>query len=103
MKLTNRELDLVKSIDHLQRQKIRGLVGLVIVLVVYWILRYVGVLRELDVPFDSLLMFYLAFHVVGAFSNIHREDRIVELLRRYVNDDSEAIVAMAERNGESAA
>ncbi len=97
MKLTNRELDLVENIDQLQKQKLKGLVGVVVVLVIYWILRYVGVLREFDIPFDSLMIFYVALHVGNTFSNIRSEDRYVELLRRYVHNDAETIAAISAR------
>lgn len=98
MKLSNRELDVVESIDHLQEQKKKGLIGVVIVLAVYWALRYTGVLQSVDVPLDSLLFFYLVIHVGNTFTNLRIEDRYVELLRRYVNNDADALAALATRN-----
>ncbi|MCP5091072.1 MAG: hypothetical protein GY949_09140 [Gammaproteobacteria bacterium] len=98
MKLSNRELNLVAGIDHLQRQKIKGLIGVLIVLAVYLVLRYVDVLEAFDIPFDSLMLLYAAFHVGNTFSKISIEDRYVELLRRYVNDDADAISALSDRN-----
>ena len=97
VKLTNRELDLVKNIDHLQRRKIRGLVGVVVVLLAYWLLRYAGILAAIDIPFDSLLIFYVAFLVGSGFGNLRTEDRHVELLRRYVNNDADTLAALSER------
>lgn len=97
MKLTNRELKLVRDLDYLRDQKIKGLVGVAIVLVLYWVLRYAGVLREVDIPFDSLLIVYLAFLAGDAFSNFRAESRYLELLRRYVNNDAETIMALSER------
>ncbi len=46
MKLTDGELKLVANIDQLRKQKIKGLIGVTVVLVVYWILRYVELLRR---------------------------------------------------------
>ncbi len=97
MKLTNRELELVENIDHLQRQKIKGLIGVIVVLFAYWLLRYAGVLNALDVPIDSLLVFYVAFIVGNTFANLRTADRHVELLRRYVNNDAVALAALSER------
>ena len=97
MKLSNRELVLVENIDHLQKRKVRGLLGVVVVLLVYWLLRYAGVLTAIDVPFDSLLVFYVAFVVGGGFANLRTEDRHVELLRRYVNNDADTLAARSER------
>ena len=97
MKLTNSELKLVENIDQLRKQKIKGLVGVTIVLAVYWILRYAGVLREIDIQFDSLLIICLAFLVGDTFFNTRAESRYVELLRRYVNNDADAIAALSER------
>jgi hypothetical protein len=97
VKLTNRELDLVENIDHLQRQKIKGLIGVIVVLFAYWLLRYAGVLNTIDVPFDSLLFIYVAFIVGNTFANLRSEDRHVELLRRYVNHDAVTLAALSER------
>ena len=97
MELTNSELKLVENIAQLRRQKIKGLVGVAIVLVIYWVLRYAGVLREVDIPFDSLLIIYLAFLVGDTFSNVRAESRYVELLRRYVNNDADTIITLSER------
>ncbi len=97
MKLTNSELKLVRNLDQLRKQKIKGLAGVAIVLVLYWVLRYAGVLREVDVPLDSLLFFYIAFLAGDTFSNLRPESRHLELLRRYVNNDAETITALSER------
>lgn len=99
MKLSNRELDLVEGIGQLQKQKIKGLVGVVVVLVAYWILRFAGVLQNVDIPFDSLLIIYLAIHIGNTFTNLRAEDRYVELLRRYVNNDADTLSNLAERKG----
>ncbi len=96
MKLTNSELKLVKNIGQLRKQKIKGLVSVAIVLVVYWVLRYSGVLREVDIPLDSLLFIYLCFLIGDTFSNIRAESRYAELLRRYVNNDADTITALSE-------
>ena len=98
MKLSNRELDLVEGIGQIQKQKITGLIGVLVVLAAYLILRLVGVLQAFDIPFDSLLFAYFLIHVGSTFSNVRAEDRYVELLRRYVNDDADALSALAERN-----
>ena len=96
MKLTKNELKLVKSLDQPRKQKIRNLVGVTIVLVVYWVLRYAGVLSAVDVPFDSLLVVYVALLAGDAFSNLRAESRYLELLRRYVNNDAETIAALSD-------
>ncbi len=97
MKLTNRELDLVESIGEIQKGKIVELILIVVGLAVYWALRYFGVLENVEVPVDSLLFIYLIISGSGVFSNVRTEDRYVELLRRYVNNDAETITALAER------
>ncbi len=97
MKLTNSKLKLVENIDQFRKQKVKGLVGVAIVLVVYWILRYAGILREVEIPVDSLLILYLAILAGDAFSNVRQESRYVELLRRYVNNDANTITAPSQR------
>lgn len=97
MKLTNSELKLVKNIDQIRKQKIKRLVGVAAVLVVYWVLRYVDVLRVVEIPVDSLLIIYLAILAGEAFSNVRPESRYVELLRRYVNNDADTIEALSKR------
>ena len=97
MKLTNRELDLVEGIGRIQKGKIMELIVIVVGLAVYWTLRYFGVLENVEIPVDSLLFIYLIISGSGAFSNLRTEDRYVELLRRYVNNDAETITALAER------
>lgn len=96
MKLSNSELKLVENIDHLQKRKIQGLIGVVVVLLAYWLLRYAGVLKAIDVPFDSLMIFYVAFIFGGGFANLRAEDRHAELLRRYVNNDADTLAALSE-------
>ncbi len=54
-------------------------------------------LTAIDVPFESLLIFYVAFIVGGGFANLRTEDRHVELLRRYVNNDAETLAALSQR------
>ena len=97
MKLTSRELKLVKNLDRPRKQKIKGLVGVAIVLIIYWVLRYAGVLGQVDIPFDSLLIIYFGFLVGDTFSNLRTESRYVELLRRYVNNDADTLTALSER------
>lgn len=97
MKLSNREFNLVENIERLRKRKFEGLVGVVIILLAYWALRYAGVLTAVDVPFDSLLIFYVAFIVGGGFANLRTEDRHVGLLRRYVNNDADTLAALSER------
>ena len=97
MKLSNREIDLVEGIGQLRRQKMKGLIGIVVVLAVYWVLRYVGVLSSVEIPIDTFLIFYVALQIGNTYSRFQPEDRYVELLRRYVNSDSEAITSLAER------
>lgn len=101
MKLTNRELDLIESMDSVKSPKIKGLVALGIVVAAYWILRYAGMLDGFQISFDSLLMFYLVVHVGNTFSDMRSEDRYVELLRRYVNNDADTITALSERSAGS--
>jgi len=98
VKLSSRELKLVEGMGRLHQQKMKGLVGIVIVLAVYWVLRYVGVLSSVEIPIDTLLIVYAAIQIGNSYSVFQPEDRYVELLRRYVNSDSEAITALAERN-----
>lgn len=97
MKLTNRELDLIEGIGKIRKGKIMELVVLVIGLAVYWLLRYFGVLDRVQIDVDSLLVIYLVIIGSGVFSNVRTEDRYVELLSRYVNNDADTIAALAER------
>lgn len=97
MKLSNRELDVVESIGRVQEQKKTGLIVLVVVLAVYWVLRYTGVLQSVEIPFDSLLVFYLAIQIGNTFGYVRIEDRSVELLRRYVNNDADTLAALSKR------
>ena len=97
MKLTNRELDLIENIGRIKRGKIVELVLIVVGLAAYWALRYFGILENVEIPVDSLLFIYLIISGSGAFTNVRTEDRYVELLRRYVNNDAETITALAER------
>ena len=97
MKLTDSELKLVEGIDQFKRQKAKELGGVAILLVIYLVLRAADVVREVEVPIDSLLIVYLVFRIGDVFSNVRPESRYVELLRRYVNNDAETITALSER------
>ncbi len=97
VKLTNRELDLIENIGEIQKGKIVELVLLVVLLAVYWALRYFGVLENVEIPIDTLLVIYLVIRWSGVFTNVRTEDRYVELLSRYVNNDADTIAALAER------
>ena len=97
MKLTNRELDLFEGIGKIRKGKIMELIVLVIGLAVYWLLRYLEVLDRVEIAVDSLLVIYLVIIGSGVFSNVRTEDRYVELLRRYANNDADTITALAER------
>jgi hypothetical protein len=98
MNLSNSELKLVEDLDQIRKRKIKGLAAVAIVLVVYWILRYVGVLESVDIPVDSLLIIYFGFLVGDTFSNLRSESRYAELLRRYVNNDPDTLLVLSERN-----
>ncbi len=97
MKLSRREIDLVANISQLHKRKIKGLVGILIVLAIYWALRYAGVLHVIDIPFDSLMLLVVAYYIGSTFSRIRPEDRYLELLRKYVDNDADAMVALSER------
>jgi purine-cytosine permease-like protein len=97
MKLSGRELKLIEELDLYRKQKIQGLLAVVVVVIAYWGLRYAGVLGRVEVPIDSLLILYVVFLASDAFSNVRRESRYVDLLRRYVNNDAETIEALSER------
>ena len=96
MKLTNRELALIAKIDHRRNERRIGIWFFLGTLVVYLGLRVFGVVSNVEVPLDWLIIAYAVNYPLIAYSAIRTtEEGAVDLLRRYIHTDAEAITQMA--------
>jgi hypothetical protein len=94
----NREMDLVAGIEKSKSGRTKGLFGLVALLGGYLVLRYFGVVSDLQMSFDLFLFCLLIGHFFQNFAYPNQDEQYKDLLQKYVSNDPEALAALAERN-----
>jgi len=103
MKLTNRELALIAKIGHRRNERRIGIWVFLGTLVVYLGLRVFGVVSNVEVSLDWLIIAYAVNYPLIAYSGYFRttEEGAVDLLQRYIHTDAEAITQMADETRKS--
>lgn len=102
MKLTDRELEVFSSYSAIQRKrKVGAWIGLGFI-VAFWVAIYY------TDRFDSIgnvLAIFLGFvtaELASLYFSVRPEDRMVDLLERYVNNDAEALKQFSSRRSSDA-
>ena len=93
MKLTDKELELLTNIESRRRARKLGawiaLIGAVALVLVTAKFGWLPSLTGSGVP--AVLLGAAAAHLAWVYSSARPEDRLMELLQRYVNQDPDAV------------
>lgn len=100
MKLSRREIELIADIPRSRRRRKAGVwLGFVTALLVFLALPSAGIHWESMSAFIGLMLGVSASQLIGTNFGARPEDRLADVLLRYVNDDPEAIEQLAARPG----
>ena len=99
MKLTKREIDLITGIEKNRRRRKNGVWWTVLVLLVTWfVLPLIGIEKETVFTLVAVA-FGIAFSdYVNNYIRVRSEDKLIDLLQRYVNGDAEAIRQLLDKS-----
>lgn len=98
MKLTKREIDLVAGIEKSKSDGTKALLVLVALFAGYLVLRYFGIVPELEMSLDLFLFSLLIGYLYQNFLYPNHDEQYKDLLQKYVSNDPDALAALAERN-----
>ena len=105
MKLTNREIEIVSSFSKVQnRRKIGAWVGLATV-IAFWIGQYYFDRLDSLSPVIAVFLGASVAELASLHFRVRPEDKMVDLLQRYINNDAEALaqISSTRDRGEIAA
>jgi hypothetical protein len=92
MKLTKREIELIANIEKSRLRRRRGAwTGLVSTLVVWFAASYFDWLSNVSSMVIGLCLGFAIVNLASAYSAVRADDKLNDVLQRYVNDDPEAL------------
>jgi len=104
MKLSPREIDLISDISRSRRMRgIGAWVALGIVLFGGGALMYLNVLADSSSIVIGIFLGVAITNVASAHSNVRADDKLIDILQRYVNSDPEALQQLSSSSREFAA
>ncbi len=96
MQLSNRELKLVQSMRRHRKNKHVRLVTVLALFLVYVLLRFSGILEDVEVSVDFVVYMSLLLQLPEISSIPTPDERYLDLLRRYIDNDAQTIEALAQ-------
>jgi len=98
MKLTDREVEIVSSYSTVKnRRKIGAWLGLATV-VAFWIGQYYFDRLDSLGPVIAVFLGISAAELASLYFRVRPEDKMVDLLQRYINSDAEALAQFSSRH-----
>jgi len=92
MRLTDREVEIIKSIPKRRRdRKLGSWLGLAVAVAAFGLYQSFGSQYEALGPVIGVLLGFSAAEVVRAHFRVTPEDKLIDLLQRYVSRDPEAV------------
>ena len=92
MKLSDREIETISNIPKSRRdRKLGAWFGIAMALAIIVAVQYFDFDHGSVAPLIGALLGFSAAEVTGAYFRVRPEDRLIDLLQRYVNSDPEAL------------
>ena len=100
MRLTEREIELITTIPKRRRDRKRGAwLGLAIAVAAFIAVQYLGPQYASAAPIMGILLGFSAGEVARVHFRVTPEDKLVELLQRYISRDPEAVRQFSMQDG----
>jgi len=98
LKLTDREVEIISSYSTIKkRRKIGAWLGLATA-VAFWIGQYYFDRLDALGPVIAVFLGISAAELASLYFGVRPEDKMVDLLQRYINSDAEAIAQFSSRH-----
>ena len=102
MNLSNREIEMISDISKARRhRRIGAWLGLATALIVFVGTQYFDFGRESLGPIVGIFLGLAVAELSSAYFGIRSEDKLVDLLQRYINSDPEAIEQLSTKSTSS--
>jgi hypothetical protein len=102
MKLTNTEIELISEIERSRFRRQRGAwIGLVITLVAWFSVSYFEWLSNSSSIVIGVFLGIAIVNLASAYSSVRADDKLNDVLQRYVNNDPEALRQLSTVKGEN--
>lgn len=100
MRLTDREVEMIRRIPKRRRdRKLGAWLGLAAAVAVFGLFQAFGSQYELLGPLIGVLLGFSTAEVARAHFRVEPEDKLIELLQKYVSRDPEAVRQVSMRVG----
>ena len=97
MKLSKKEIELITHIEKSRRQrKIAALLGFLVLPIVWYGMPLIGAEPDAVTQTTGFILGFLVSYLIVSFSNAQPDDKLIDLLQRYINRDAEAIRQLSE-------
>lgn len=98
MKLSNREIEMISDISKARRhRRIGALLGFATALILFVGVQYFDSASESLVAIIAILLGFSAAELPSVYLKVRTEDKLIDLLRRYIDSDPEAIKQLSSR------
>lgn len=102
MKLTEREIELITTIPKRRRdRKLGAWLGLAVAVAAFSALPYLGPQYDSLGPIIGILLGFATGEVARVHFRVTPEDKLIELLQRYISRDPEAVRQFSMQDGSS--
>ena len=103
MRLSAREVEILSQLDSYQKKRRKTAWGFLGLVLISWALfAYLDRMTDQLYGMVTILCIITLSNVLRAQFQLTSEDKLLDLLRRYVNRDAEAIVQMSTENSPDA-
>ena len=95
VKLSKKEMEVITDIEKSRRQrKLGAWIGLLLIPNAW----------KMDVPMSGIISAVVIVHLIHVYIGIRPDDKLIDLLQRYINSDVEAVRQLSDKPkaGESA-
>ncbi len=99
MKLSSREIALIADIQKSRRQRRTGAFVFVLFIPIWWYaMPLIGIGPDIAPLVIGLLLGYGVAYLVNVYFGVRPDDKLIDLLQRYVNEDAEALRQLSGRS-----
>ena len=99
VKLSKREIELIADIEKSRRQRKTGALVFLFFIPIWWYgMPLIGIESDTVSQITALLLGFGVAYLVNVYFGIRPDDKMIDLLQRYVNGDAEAIRQLSEKS-----
>ena len=99
MKLSEREIALIADIEKSRKQHKTGALVFLLFVPIWWYgMPLIGMEQDTVALITALLLGFGVAYLANVYFGIRPDDKLIDLLQRYINDDAEAIQQLSGKS-----